>query len=34
MNTTHKAVFFTILGISFWWLGSKAEKIWNLTAKK
>ncbi|MDE8612074.1 hypothetical protein PQ676_07720 [Rickettsia felis] len=33
-NTTHKAVFFTILGISFWWLGSKAEKIWNLTAKK
>ena len=29
-NTTHKAVFFAILGASFWFLGSRAEKIWNL----
>jgi hypothetical protein len=26
----HKAVFFGILGISFWYLGSRAEKIWLL----
>jgi hypothetical protein len=24
----HKAIFFGILGISFWYLGSRAEKIW------
>ncbi len=29
-NGIHKAIFFTILGASFWYLGSKAEKIWNL----
>lgn len=29
-NTTHKAIFFLILGISFWVLGLKAEKIWFL----
>jgi hypothetical protein len=26
----HKAIFFAILGISFWYLGSRAEKIWLL----
>jgi hypothetical protein len=26
----HKAIFFGILGISFWYLGSRAEKIWLL----
>lgn len=29
---THKAIFFALLAISFWYLGSRAEKIWNLTA--
>ena len=29
-DVTHKAIFFAILGISFWLLGLKAEKIWNL----
>jgi hypothetical protein len=29
-DTTHKAVFFAILGASFWFLGARAEKIWNL----
>ena len=26
----HKAIFFGVLGISFWYLGSRAEKIWLL----
>ncbi len=29
---THKAVFFALLAISFWYLGSRAERIWNLDA--
>ena len=29
-NVTHKAVFFMILAASFWFVGSRAEKIWNL----
>src|SRR5262249_46567499 len=29
-NSLHKAVFFALLGLSFWYLGTKAEKIWNL----
>ena len=29
-NNVHKAIFFAILAGSFWLLGSKAEKIWNL----
>jgi hypothetical protein len=29
-NNTHKAIFFAILAVSFWYLGSRAEKIWNL----
>jgi hypothetical protein len=29
-DATHKAVFFLILAVSFWMLGSRAEKIWNL----
>jgi hypothetical protein len=29
-NSTHKAIFFAILAVSFWYLGSRAEKIWNL----
>ena len=28
-NNTHKAIFFAILALSFWFLGSRAEKIWN-----
>jgi hypothetical protein len=27
---THKAIFFIILAASFWFVGQKAEKIWNL----
>ncbi|VAW69359.1 hypothetical protein MNBD_GAMMA10-1213, partial [hydrothermal vent metagenome] len=29
---THKAIFFGLLAISFWYLGSRAEKIWHLSA--
>ena len=28
-EATHKALFFAILGASFWWLGSRAERIWH-----
>ena len=26
----HKAVFFALLGVSFWMIGSRAETIWTL----
>ena len=29
-NATHKAIFFAILAVSFWLLGTKAEAIWNM----
>jgi hypothetical protein len=29
-DATHKAIFFAILALSFWVIGSKAEKIWHL----
>jgi hypothetical protein len=29
-NSLHKAIFFALLGLSFWYIGSKAETIWNL----
>ena len=29
-NATHKAIFFLIMAASFWLIGSRAEKIWNL----
>ena len=29
-DATHKAIFFMILAISFWLIGSRAEKIWTL----
>jgi len=29
-DMTHKAIFFIILAISFWLIGRRAEKIWNL----
>lgn len=29
-NDTHKAVFFFILAVSFWFIGQRAERIWNL----
>lgn len=29
-ENTHKAIFFSVLALSFWMLGSKAEKIWTL----
>lgn len=27
---THKAIFFLVLALSFWFIGTRAEKIWNL----
>lgn len=33
-NMTHKTIFFSILGLSLWYLGSHAEKIWNFRYKK
>lgn len=33
-NATHKAIFFSLLAVSFWLIGSKAEKIWNLSFVK
>lgn len=32
-DTLHKALFFLVLGISLWYVGSKAEKIWSLDLK-
>ncbi len=32
-GTLHKAVFFAILALSFWIIGSRAEKIWQLGHK-
>lgn len=29
-DATHKAIFFSVIAISFWILGQRAEKIWNL----
>jgi hypothetical protein len=29
-DATHKAIFFLILAVSFWFIGRRAEKIWNL----
>jgi hypothetical protein len=28
-NNLHKAIFFALLAVSFWYIGSKAETIWN-----
>ena len=33
-DSIHKAAFFVILGISLWFLGSKAQTIWNLGRKR
>jgi len=33
-DATHKAVFFGLLAISLWYLGSHAEKIWHMGEKK
>jgi hypothetical protein len=30
----HKAIFFAILAVSFWFIGSRAEAIWHLRAKR
>ncbi len=29
-NSLHKAMFFALLGISFWYLGTKAETVWRV----
>jgi len=33
-NGLHKAVFFFILALSFWLVGSRAERIWNIGSGK
>lgn len=33
-EASHKAIFFAILGISFWFIGTKAEKIWQFGPDK
>ena len=32
-DSLHKALFFVILAVSFWYLGTRAEKIWYLGSK-
>lgn len=32
-DTLHKAAFFTVLAISFWYIGGRAETIWNMGRK-
>lgn len=32
-NGTNKTLFFSILALSFWLIGRKAEKIWNINSK-
>ena len=29
-NITHKSIIFILLALSFWFIGSRAEKIWNI----
>lgn len=29
-DSTHKAIFFALLALSFWFIGSRAESIWHL----
>jgi hypothetical protein len=33
-ESIHKAIFFALLALSFWYLGTKAEKIWQLSLVK
>ncbi len=33
-NTLHKAIFFALLAVSFWYIGTRAERIWNLSVLK
>jgi hypothetical protein len=33
-NSMHKAVFFALLAVSFWYLGTRAEVVWNLGRRK
>lgn len=33
-DTTHKALFFGLLAVSLWYLGSRAEKIWHMSDLK
>lgn len=33
-DSMHKAIFFAVLGITFWFVGARAEKIWNLGKNK
>lgn len=33
-DSVHKAIIFALLGVSFWFLGTHAEKLWNLGETK
>jgi hypothetical protein len=33
-DSIHKAAFFAVLGVSFWYIGSRAEAIWHLGERK
>jgi hypothetical protein len=30
-NSLHKAIFFAVLAASFWYIGTRAERIWNIS---
>jgi len=30
-NSFHKAIVFSVVAVSFWYIGSRAEKIWNVS---
>ena len=33
-DSLHKTVFFALLAVSFWFIGSRAEKLWQLTQQQ
>lgn len=33
-NSTHKAIFFAVLALSFWYVGRRAETIWHVGERK
>jgi len=33
-DSMHKALFFAVLALSFWYVGSRAERIWHFGQRK
>jgi hypothetical protein len=33
-DSIHKAIFFAVLGVSFWYIGTRAERIWHFGEQK